>query len=169
MRRETSNLPIHMTEITVSREDPGAPDILALLMAGEAYGAALYPAESNHYLPLDALRAPEVLFLVARTADGVAIGTGAIVANDDWAEIKRMWVDPVQRGKGLSKRLLGMLEAHVSDLGIRTVRLETGIHNTEALGLYERMGYLVRDAFAPYAPDPLSVFMEKQLPARNGK
>lgn len=154
---------MHMTEITISREDPGAPDVLALLMEGEAYGAALYPAESNHYLPLDALRAPHVLFLVARTADGVAIGTGAIVANDGWAEIKRMWVDPAQRGKGLSKRLLGMLEAHVAAQGIRAVRLETGIHNTEALGLYERMGYAVRDAFAPYAPDPLSVFMEKQL------
>lgn len=152
-----------MTDITISPEDPGTPDVLALLHQGEAYGAALYPAESNHYLPLDALRAPEVLFLVARDASGTAIGTGAIVANAGWAEIKRMWVDPSMRGKGLSKRLLTLLEAHVANQGIRVIRLETGIHNTEALGLYARMGYVVRDAFAPYAPDPLSVFMEKQL------
>lgn len=153
-----------MTDITLTREDPGTPEILALLEAGEAYGAALYPAESNHYLPLEALRAPEVLFLAARDASGVVIGTGAIVANADWAEIKRMWLEPAARGRGLSKRILASLEAHAAGLGIRTIRLETGIHNTEALGLYARMGYAVRDAFAPYAPDPLSVFMEKRLP-----
>lgn len=152
-----------MTDITIAPEDPGTPDVLALLEAGEAYGAALYPAESNHYLPLDALGAPEVLFLVARDRTGTAIGTAAIVANGDWAEIKRMWLVPAARGRGLSKRLLGHLEAHATGLGIRTARLETGIHNTEALGLYARMGYEVRDAFAPYAPDSLSVFMEKRL------
>ena len=152
-----------MIDITITPEDPGTPDVLALLHAGEAYGAALYPAESNHYLPLDALRAPEVLFLVARDASGTAIGTGAIVANGDWAEIKRMWLAPAARGKGLSKRLLAMLEAHAAGLGVRVFRLETGIHNTEALGLYARVGYVVCDAFAPYAPDPLSVFMEKRI------
>ncbi len=152
-----------MTQITISPEDPGTPDVLALLQDGEAYGAALYPAESNHYLPLDALRAPNVLFLVARDASGTAIGTGAIVLNDGWAEIKRMWVVPAARGQGLSKRLLAHVENHASDNGVSVIRLETGIHNTEALGLYRRQGYVERDAFAPYSPDPLSIFMEKLL------
>lgn len=152
-----------MTQITLAPEDPGNPDILALLEAGEAYGAALYPAESNHYLPLDALRAPNVLFLAARDAAGTAIGTGAIVLNDGWAEIKRMWIVPEARGRGLSKLLLARVETHAAEHGIRTIRLETGIHNTEALGLYRRQGYVEREAFAPYAPDPLSIFMEKQL------
>lgn len=148
---------------TLAAEDPGQPDIIALLAAGEAYGATLYPAESNHYLPIEALRAPNVRFVVARDGEGAAVGTGAIVLNEGWAEIKRMWVNPAARGQGLSKRLLSKVESHAARNGITIIRLETGIHNTEALGLYRRQGYVEREAFAPYAPDPLSVFMEKAL------
>lgn len=152
-----------MTDFIITPEDPGQAEILALLADGEAHGAALYPAESNHYLPLDALRAPDVLFLVARDVTGTAVGTAAIVLNDGWAEIKRMWVVPAARGRGLSRRLLSALEEHAAARGIATIRLETGIHNTEALGLYRRTGYTERDAFPPYDPDPLSIFMEKHL------
>ncbi|HCU0908184.1 TPA: GNAT family N-acetyltransferase, partial [Klebsiella pneumoniae] len=44
-----------------------------------------------------------------------------------------------------------------------TLRLETGIHQHAAIALYTRNGYQTRCAFAPYQPDPLSVFMEKPL------
>ena len=152
-----------MTDFSIKPEDPGQPEILVLLADGEAYGAALYPAESNHYLPLEALRTSNVLFLVARNAQGTAVGTAALASNSDWAEIKRMWVAPAARGQGLSRQLLAALEAHARANGIATIRLETGIHNTEALGLYARTGYLERDAFAPYGPDPISIFMEKHL------
>ena len=152
-----------MTDFSIKPEDPGQLEILALLADGEAYGAALYPAESNHYLPLEALRGDNVLFLVARDTDGNAVGTAALASNGDWAEIKRMWVSPAARGQGLSRRLLAALESHARAEGIVVIRLETGIHNTEALGLYARTGYLERDAFAPYGPDPLSIFMEKRL------
>ena len=46
---------------------------------------------------------------------------------------------------------------------IAMLRLETGIHNTEALRTYRRAGYRERNPFGDYAPDPLSVFMEKRL------
>ena len=148
---------------SIALEDPAQPDIVALLADGEAYGAALYPAESNHFLPIDALRGPEVRFVVARDADGVAVGTGAVVLDDGWAELKRMWVVPRARGQGLSKRLLAVLEEHVRAAGIGVIRLETGIHNSEALGLYRRNGFVERGPFGDYGPDPLSVFMEKAL------
>lgn len=147
----------------LSLEDPGQPDVLKLLEDGEAYGAALYPAESNHYLPIETLRATHIRFVVARTEHGVAVGTGAIALNDGWAELKRMWVTPAARGRGLSKTLLAHLEARAAGAGISVIRLETGIENHEALGLYERSGYVRRGAFADYLPDPLSVFMEKTL------
>lgn len=145
----------------ISLEDPGQADVLQLLADGEAYGAALYPAESNHYLPIDALRAAHIRFVVARNDHGEAVGTGAIALNDGWAELKRMWVAPAARGRGLSKMLLANLEARATSAGIFVIRLETGIENHEALGLYERSGYVRREAFADYLPDPLSVFMEK--------
>jgi len=65
-------------ELRLSLEDPAQPDIIALLQDGERYSAGLYPAESNHHLPLEALRAAHVRFLVARDSAGRAISTGAI-------------------------------------------------------------------------------------------
>lgn len=151
------------SDIRIAPEDPGQPEIRALLEAGERYGAALYPAESNHFASIDTLRAPEVLFLVARDAAGKAVGTGAVLVEAGWGEIKRMWVEPAARGHGLSKRLLGMLETHVREAGVPLLRLETGIHNNEALALYERSGFVRIGPFGSYADDPLSVFMEKAL------
>jgi putative acetyltransferase len=67
------------------------------------------------------------------------------------------------RGKGLSKAIMQTLEAHLQAAGVRLARLETGIHQPEALGLYARLGYVLREPFGAYAQDPLSVFMEKTL------
>ncbi len=147
----------------VRAEDPGDAEIAALLEQGERYAAGLYPAESNHFLPIDALRQPNVRFVVARNDSGVAIGTGALVVNDDWAEIKRMWVVPEARGKGISKAILADLEAYARSRGAFLLRLETGTKNREALILYGRAGYVSCEPFDVYLPDPLSVFMEKQL------
>jgi putative acetyltransferase len=62
--------------------DPVRPDIVALLEQGEAYAASLYPAESNHFLSIEALRAENVRFVAARDAAGLAVGTGAVALND---------------------------------------------------------------------------------------
>ncbi len=150
-----------MSQITV--EDPDQPAIIAMLRAGEAYSAALYPAESNHHLPLAGLRASGVLFHVAREADGKPVGTGALVPQGDWAEIKRMWTEPQARGQGVAQMVLTALEAAALRLGIRVLRLETGVRSHAALALYRRAGFIEIPAFEGYAPDPLSVFMEKTL------
>ncbi|PLP60324.1 GNAT family N-acetyltransferase [Mesorhizobium loti] len=148
---------------TIALEDPAKSEIIALLEDGERYGASLYPAESNHFLSIDELRTDNVCFAVARDADGIAIATGALALNDGWAELKRMWVVPTARGKGLSKALLNDLEARARQAGVTWLRLETGIANHEALGLYERTGFVRIGPFGDYRPDPLSVFMEKRL------
>mgnify|MGYP005963651813 CR=1 FL=1 len=59
--------------------------------------------------------------------------------------------------------LLAALEAKARQRDCHTLRLETGIHQHAAIALYTRNGYQTRCAFAPYQPDPLSVFMEKPL------
>lgn len=143
-------------------EDPDQPEIIQLLADGEAYGASLYPTESNHFLDLSALCASNVRFLVARD-EGRALGIGAVVLNNDWAEIKRMWVVPQARGKGLSKAVVTRLEGLARESGAQVLRLETGIHNHEALALYQRAGFARCGPFANYREDPLSVFMEKRL------
>ena len=149
--------------VGIRQEDPAQPDILALLAQGEANSAALYPAESNHHLPLDLLRRANVQFLVARGPDGVALATGAVVLNGGWAEVKRMWVVEPARGQGLSKRILAELISRAKAANIGVLRLETGVARHAALDLYDAMGFVRRGPFADYAEDPLSVFMEKRL------
>lgn len=149
--------------LTIARERPDRPDVVRLIEALDAHATALYPPESNHLLDIAALCEPAVAFLVVR-AEGEAVGCGAVLRDPrGWGEVKRMYVRPEQRGRGIGKHVLAELEAIARTGGLSLMRLETGIHNTEALALYRRTGFVERDAFGDYAPDPLSVFMEKRV------
>jgi putative acetyltransferase len=150
---------------TIARESPEQPDVVRLIEDLDAYQAALYPAESNHFLDLRALAAPDVRFFVARLG-GEVVGCGAVrIDPEGQAEVKRMFVSPRARGMRLGQRILQRLEAQARDEGCRWLRLETGIHQPEALGLYRASGFVERGPFGDYRPDPLSVFMEKPLAA----
>ncbi len=149
--------------LTIRQEPPDQPDVMRLIAALDAQMTALYPAESNHLLDVAALSDPAVSFLVVRDGDE-AIGCGAILRDPrGWGEIKRMYVRPDQRGRGIGRRVLAELEKLARDARLPLLRLETGIHNAEALALYRRAGFIERGAFGDYAPDPLSVFMEKRV------
>lgn len=156
-----------MLQLTIAKERPDAMDIRALLAASDRYHAALYPAESNHLVDIDSLMAPPVRFLVARRADGIAVGCGALILSQEaglvTAELKRMWVDPATRGLGLGRRMLAALEMEARRNAVNLLRLETGISQPEALGLYRAAGYFECGPFGAYKADPLSVFMEKVL------
>jgi len=150
----------------IALESPDRADVIALIDQLDAYQTALYPAESNHLVDIAALRAPHVRFAVARSGDGVALACGAAVMASDFAELKRMFVLPAARGRGIAKAVLAFLEQQAAAAGAPVVRLETGIHQPEALGLYESAGYRRCGPYAGYAEDPLSVFMQKELRAR---
>ncbi len=153
--------------VTISVETANQREMIAFFAASEAYMGALYPAESNHFVDAAALAAPNVIFLVARR-DGVAVGCGAVVCGNDGAgEIKRMWVDPAQRGDRIGIKLLDALIAASIDRRLTVLRLETGISQPEALGLYRRAGFVERGPFGDYRPDPLSFFMERTLVSRS--
>lgn len=149
--------------IRIEIEDPGRPDVVAALRAADGWYATLYPAESNHLIDVETLRTADLTFLAARRGDGGLLGFGAVAARDGYAEIKRMYVDPAARGLKLGRRLLQRLERHAVDNGFSIVRLETGIHQPEAIGLYRSAGYRDIAPFGEYRPDPLSLFMEKWL------
>ena len=147
----------------IRQEDPGQPDVVELLKHGEAHSETLYPAESSHHLLLDGLRKPGVHFFVARDDNGIALATGAVVIQDGWAEIKRMWVEPSARGRGIARRVLETLIAQARGAGVTALRLETGVASHAALALYEQVGFQRCPPFADYRPDPLSVFMERAI------
>jgi putative acetyltransferase len=92
-----------------------------------------------------------------------AVGWGAIVLGAQFGELKRMFVSPRARGLGVARRLLNLLEAEAVGKGCRTVMLETGPYQPEALGLYAACGYRRCGPYGDYADDSLSVFMQKTL------
>jgi putative acetyltransferase len=146
--------------IEIKRADPR--DFMHFLQASDDYAALLYPAESNHMLDVETLMQPQMHFFGAFVV-GHAKGCGGFWAHDDYVEIKRVWVDPSARGLGLSKKLMVAIEAAALDAGYKIARLETGVSQPEALGLYRAIGYIDRSPFGDYKLDPLSVFMEKSL------
>ena len=100
--------------------------------------------------------------------DGVPAGCGGILfvdPTDDeaYGEVKRMYVRSEHRGQGLGRRILEGLVAHARDRGVLLLRLETGIDQREAIGLYEAMGFRERPPFGPYREDPLSPCYELRL------
>ena len=129
----------------------------------DAYCAALYPAESNHLMDIASLLQGDVLFLVARDVDGTAVGCAALVNRQAYGEVKRMFVDERRRGLGTGGKLLDHLVMFARMSGLSTLRLETGIHQPEAIALYERAGFERCAPFGDYREDPLSLFMEKRL------
>jgi GNAT superfamily N-acetyltransferase len=105
--------------------------------------------------------------LVARDDDGTALGCGALRAlGDGVAEVKRMYVVPAARGRGVSRAVLGALEVAARERGWTTLRLETGPRQPEAIGLYSSAGYGPIEAFGTYVGDPdaeESLFFERAL------
>ncbi len=147
----------------INAETPDQPEVRAMLEQLDAYCASLYPAESNHLMDIASLLAGDVLFLVARDVDGRAVGCAALVNRGSYGEVKRMYVDTARRGTGAGKQLLDHLEMFARMSGIRALKLETGIRQPEAIRLYERAGFNRGEPFGDYQPDPLSLFMEKNL------
>ncbi|MGY1724061.1 GNAT family N-acetyltransferase [Blastococcus sp. SYSU DS0533] len=93
--------------------------------------------------------------LLARDDDGTALGCGALRAlGDGVAEVKRMYVVPAARGRGVSKAVLAALEDAARGCGWTTLRLETGPLQPEAVGLYAGAGYRPTAAFGDYVGDP---------------
>ncbi len=146
------------------RLEPADSDVArALIDELEAVLSPQYPSESRHGYRVDKLLSEGVHFVVA-WADGQPAGCGGIQLFDDYGELKRMYVRPEFRGLGLGRAMIDHLGAVAADRGITILRLETGVHQFEAIRLYERTGFQRRGPFGSYRDDPLSLFFERILP-----
>jgi len=143
--------------------DAGAPAAQAAMTAYFAELAARFPTgfDPTGYLTPDDYNPPRGRFFLAMDGDAVAACGGVVWIDDSVAEIKRMWVDPAARGRGLATRLLAFLEVTALESGRSTVRLDTNPVLLEAIAMYRKNGYADIDRYNdnPYA----GLWFEKRL------
>jgi GNAT superfamily N-acetyltransferase len=151
--------------ITVSPEDPRAPEAQALLNAFVDEVRHRYdspPSDVGFFDPA-VVSAPKSAFLVARV-EGRAVGCGALVPmEDDVAEIKRMFVLPQERGHGIAKKILDRLQSLAQEFDYDRIRLETGTKQPESIALYGKSGFYRVPNFPPFENDHTAVCFEKRI------
>ena len=147
----------------ITAERPDSPAARQLIAELEAILNPLYAPESRHGLSVEKLLRERVPFFVIRQ-DGQPAGCGGVqLFGTDYGEVKRMYVRPPFRGLGLGHLLLEHLAAYCQQRGVALLRLETGIHQVDAIRLYERFGFQRIAPFGEYRVDPVSLCYEKRL------
>ena len=144
-------------------ERPDTMNATILIRELDGYLEPLYPRESRHGFSVEQLLREAVAFFIMRH-DGIPAGCGGVkLFGTAYGEIKRMYVRPQFRGLGLGKLMLHHLADYARHQGVAVLRLETGIYQPEAIGLYERYGFQRIPPFGASKEDPLSVFYEKRI------
>ena len=147
--------------IEITLVNPMLPEVLEMIAQLDALMHALYPIESAHLTDPAKLADAPNRFYGARV-DGVIRGCGGFLVTDQrYGEVKRIFVSPKARGLGLGRAIMDHLEREARSLGLSRLKLETGIYQPEALGLFEVCGYAVCERFGDYPEgDPNSVFYQ---------
>lgn len=150
------------TTLEIFTESPTAEDSRTLIRNSNAALAEHYTKEECFSLSIEELQAPNVQFLVARRS-GEPIGCVALVDRLTYGEVKRLFVSETARGTGVGVALMDALEAAARDVGLRTIRLETGDRLAAAKAIYTARGYQPRGAFGDHRDISASLFLEKAL------
>jgi len=145
-----------MATVDIRRAALASPDAERLIAALNAELTALFPEPGATHFSLSSAQVEtgEGAFVVAYV-DGTAVGCGAVRRLDDTtAELKRMYVVPSFRGRGIGRALVDALEREARQLGVTKVVLETGTRLANAVRLYERMGYTRIPLYGEYVISP---------------
>ncbi|MGB7316930.1 MAG: GNAT family N-acetyltransferase [Planktotalea sp.] len=148
--------------IIVEPTTPHAAGTKDLLEQSHALMLSLFSPDACHFLDFDALAAENIHLFAAREGD-VTLGTGALAVKDGYAEVKSMFTSEAARGKGVAAALLRQIEDVAREMGLQTLKLETGDVLYAAHRLYERHGFTFCGPFGDYKDVPESRFMEKVL------
>ena len=151
------------TSLVFVEMDPAMPEAANLISALDGDLRERYPGSPIHGIEPVEFRAIGGVFLIGKL-DGVCVACGAIrPLSDGAAELKRMFVGREQRGQGFGRAMLAALEKIATRRGFQTIRLETGVNQPEAIGLYVSMGYHRIPCFGEYISDHRSRCFEKAL------
>ena len=160
---ETARPGMVVPSLVISAVRPDSPEALVLIDALDADLRDRYPEGTIHGLRPEDVRDPRVRFLVARIGDQSAGCIAVREIEPGVGEVKRMFVRPGHRGRGIARALLAELESQARAGGYSVLRLETGSRQPEAVGLYRSAGYHPVPPFGEYVGNPYSVCFEKRL------
>lgn len=153
--------------LVLERVEAPTDDARALIAELDAELSGPYAPDQRHGLSLARVFQPGIAFFVARL-DGGPVGCGGVAVAGGSAEVKRMYVRPRARGRGVAAALLARLEDEARGRGATRLALETGDAQLAAIRFYERAGFTRCAAFGEYATMPpraveRSVFFEKAI------
>jgi putative acetyltransferase len=151
-------------EIAIELVSSATDEVSTLVAELDQILSAEYAAEQRHGLALDAIFKPSLRFFVARL-NGAVVGCGGAALFPDFAEVKRMYVRDVARGRGVAQALLARIERETCGAGLTLLRLETGVRQTAALRLYRRAGFQICEPFGAYATMGTASRCHQCLPA----
>jgi GNAT superfamily N-acetyltransferase len=139
------------------------PDVTRLVAEVQGEYVRLYGGPDAASVDPAEFAPPRGLFLV-----GVLAGTPAAMGgwrrlSDAEAEIKRMYVVPAARRRGLARHVLAELERTAARAGVRRLLLNTGPEQPEAVALYQRAGYTPAEPFGHYADHADALFYGKSV------
>ena len=149
--------------ITLGRTTPDNPDFLMLVEELDKELWVRYPVIQEKFAPHNKVDGTGRIVLAY--SDGKTVGCGCFRPMDEEGtiEIKRMYVLPALRGRGIAGLILNELETWGKKEGFTESKLETGRNQPEAISIYERNHYKVIPNYPPYANMAESVCMAKAL------
>ncbi|OBZ17042.1 GNAT family N-acetyltransferase [Bacillus sp. FJAT-26390] len=152
-----------MQKVTLNVVTPQNEDLQMLIRKLDEDLLERYPAEEIFGLDFTDEKVKDILFLVAYDNE-IPVGCGAIRPLDEEStELKRFFVDESYRNRGIAKQILFELEAKAKAMHFRSIKLEAGEAQPEALSFYRKHGYSLIDRFGIYVDSESSVCYEKQL------
>jgi GNAT superfamily N-acetyltransferase len=169
-RRASSAQPLTIEIIRTTGADSRS-NLLRETMDSETFGlyaeslAAMEPDERASTLAALATNPEELIeVVIAVDEGGVDVGHAALRKLSDGYEVKKVFVVPGARGRGISRQLMAAIEDVARELGEARIRLQTGPLQVEAIALYRAIGYVPIPAFGPYVVlGPDIVYFAKDL------
>lgn len=150
------------TDIRLKRTNNTDTHFLLLVSLLDKFLQELNGEAQGDYAPHNKLDYLDTAVLVYLDDEPVGCGCFKQYSNNS-VEIKRMFVSPAARGKGIASKILNELELWATEKGFKYTVLETLKTNTEAVNLYNKQNYKVIDNYGPYITLTNSVCMRKEL------
>ena len=148
--------------ISIKRTNSNDKDLFRLISELDKDLRSRYGAEQEEFDKFNKIE--NLATVIIAYSNNEPVGCGCFKKFDtDSVEVKRMFVDPDHQRKGIGLLILKELEKWAAEIGYRSMVLETGTRQLEAIELYKKLGYEVIPNFDPYIGNVLSICMKKEL------